>query len=237
MNKQQFIENQENLLESIEQDIFREVEVTMNFAISRMEELGPDASADQYEQALAPLNDLLPTNIGSVLFQRQRTITAQLADFPGAVPILLKSPQELLDTPLMGDTISSNFERRSPSRWMQNLFGATRKAIEHQVESIIAGAVWAVTADLTLQTLPQVSNGSGSPSGMSVSASCANRSTVFRCHGKSFERCGQDTLAVVVQTCRFNPVDAESQGRALLWGVRASTTVAAVSGATSPPSP
>lgn len=133
MNKQQFIENQENLLESIEQDIFREIEITMNFAIGRMEELGPDASADQYEQALAPLNDLLVATIGSVLFQRQKSIVAPLSELPGAVSIPLKSPQELLEAPLLGEPIAANFERRSPSKWMRNLFGQTRKAVEAQV--------------------------------------------------------------------------------------------------------
>ena len=90
-----------------------------------------------------------------MLFQRQRSITAPLAEFPGAITIPLKSPHELLDAPLLGEPIATNFERRSPSKWMRNLFGQTRKAVEAQVESIIAGAVWAVTADLTLQSLPQ----------------------------------------------------------------------------------
>ena len=70
MNTQQFINAQEDLLEQIERDIFREVETTMNFAIAKMEALGPDARAEDYEQALGPLNDLLAATIGSVLFQR-----------------------------------------------------------------------------------------------------------------------------------------------------------------------
>ena len=41
---------------------------------------------------------------------------------------------------------------------MRNLFGQGRKAIEAQVESIIAGAVWGITADLTMRTLPEVKN-------------------------------------------------------------------------------
>lgn len=156
MDKKQFIETQENLLKSIERDVYRNVEVTMNFAINRLDELGPDATDEQYEQALGPLNDLLSATIGSALFQRQRDITAPLAEFPGAVPVPIKTPAELMDAPLMDDTIASNFRRASPSKWMRNLFGSTRKNVEAQVESIIAGAVWAVTAELTLSTLPEV---------------------------------------------------------------------------------
>lgn len=60
-----------------------------------------------------------------------------------------------MDAPLMGDTIASNFRRASPSKWMENLFGSSREEVESQVNAIIAGAVWAITADLTLRTLPQ----------------------------------------------------------------------------------
>ena len=55
---------------------------------------------------------------------------------------------------LIGETIASNFVRRSLSRLMKNVFDQGRAAIEHQVQIIIAGAVWAVAANLTLQTLP-----------------------------------------------------------------------------------
>lgn len=156
MNSQQFIADQEDRLEQIERDIFREVQVTMNYAIARLEALGPDARAEDYEQALGPLNDLLAATIGSVLFQRQRDITTPFMEFPGAVAIPLRSTQLLMETPLMGEAISENFKRQSPSKWMRNLFGQTRKAVEAQVESIIAGAAWAIAADLTLRTLPQV---------------------------------------------------------------------------------
>ena len=78
-------------------------------------------------------------------------------EIPGAVALPIQTPEQLMQSLLIGDTIASNFQRRSPSKWMENLFGQGRKAIEHQVESIIAGAVWAVTANLTLQTLPLAS--------------------------------------------------------------------------------
>lgn len=156
MNTQKFIADQEDRLEQIERDIFREIEPTMNFAIAKMEELGPTASREEYEQALGPLNDLLSITIGSALFRRQRDITSALLDFPGAVYLPMRTTQQLMQSPLLDEPIAANFERKSPSKWMRNLFGSTRKEVEAQVESIIAGAVWAVTADLTLRTLPEV---------------------------------------------------------------------------------
>lgn len=71
-------------------------------------------------------------------------------ELPGAVAIPIQTPEQLMESKLISETIASNFIRRSPSRWMKNLFGQGRAAIEHQVRSIIAGAVWAIAANLTL---------------------------------------------------------------------------------------
>lgn len=87
--------------------------------------------------------------------KRRSICTTPFVEFPGAVAIPLRSTQLLMDAPLMGDTIASNFRRASPSKWMENLFGSSREEVESQVNAIIAGAVWAITADLTLRTLPQ----------------------------------------------------------------------------------
>ena len=151
-----FIDDQEKQLRGIEAEIAKQVETAKNLAISRMEKLGPDATDDEYEAALGPLNDQLARVISSVMFQRQKEITGLLRQFPGAVKVPTLSPDQLMQVTVQEETLGDHFRRASPSRWMRNLFGQGRKAIEAQVESIIAGAVWGITADLTMQTLPTV---------------------------------------------------------------------------------
>ena len=151
-----FIDDQEKQLRGIEAEIAKEVETAKNFAISRMEKLGPDASDAEYEAALGALNDQLAAAIGSVMFRRQKEITGLLKQFPGSVKVPTLTPEQLMQVTVQDETLADNFRRASPSRWMRNLFGQGRKAIEAQVESIIAGAVWGITADLTMRVLPTV---------------------------------------------------------------------------------
>ena len=151
-----FIDDQEKQLRSIEAEIAKEVQDSKNFAISRMEKLGPDATDAEYEAALGALNDQLASAIASVMFRRQKEITGLLQQFPGAVKVPTLSPEQLMQFMVQEETLADNFRRASPSRWMRNLFGQGRKAIEAQVESIIAGAVWGITARLTMDVLPTV---------------------------------------------------------------------------------
>ena len=151
-----FVDSQDKLLRSIEAEIAKAVEKTKNLAISRMEKLGPDATDADYEAALGPLNDQLESVISSTMFRRQKEIKFLLQQFPGAVKVPTLSPDELMQSRVQDEALSDYFRRASPSRFMRNLFGQGRKAIEAQVESIIAGAVWGITANLTMKVLPTV---------------------------------------------------------------------------------
>ena len=154
MNEEDFINEKEQLLKGIEAEMLASIAPTLEYTLNRLERLPEDASDKYYEQVLSALNDGLLSTIGSVMFLQQDAVVdhaLQLGD--GRCPPM-RSPAELLEATVQGETIASQLRRRSPSKWMRNLFGQGRKAVEVQVESIIAGAVWSIAGRLTIDSIP-----------------------------------------------------------------------------------
>lgn len=154
MNEEDFISSQEELLKGIEAEMLAEIAPTLEFTLNRLERLPDDATDQDYEQVLSALNDGLLSTIGSVMFLQQDAVVnlaLQLGD--GQRPPM-RSPAELVEATIQGETIASQLQRRSPSKWMRNLFGQGRKAVEAQVEAIIAGAVWSIAGKLTIEAIP-----------------------------------------------------------------------------------
>lgn len=149
MNIDDFLTADAELLQGIESDIYEQLAPLIDSTVARMGALPDDASDSEMESALTPLNDALASAIGSVMFMRQQDVAAMALNYaPGQMPPM-RSPAQLMETARMsGDSIASNFKRRSPSKWMRNLFGQTRKGIEAQVDAAIAAGVWAIAGNI-----------------------------------------------------------------------------------------
>ncbi|MDA7436724.1 phage head morphogenesis protein [Synechococcus sp. AH-601-B19] len=149
MNTNDFITADAELLQNIESDIYEQLAPLIDSTVARMGALPDDASDDNMESVLAPLNDGLSSAIGSVMFIRQQDVAAMALNFaPGQMPPM-RSPAQLMEAArISGESIASNFKRRSPSKWMQNLIGQTRKQIEAQVDAAIASGVWAIAGNI-----------------------------------------------------------------------------------------
>ena len=149
MNTNDFITADAELLQNIESDIYEQLAPLIDSTVARMGALPDDASDDNMESVLAPLNDALSSAIGSVMFMRQQDVASMALNFaPGQMPPM-RSPAQLMETArISGESIASNFKRRSPSKWMRNLFGQTRKQIEAQVDAAIASGVWAIAGNI-----------------------------------------------------------------------------------------
>lgn len=153
MNQEQYIESDRQLLTEIEAEIKATVAPLVEQTIQRLEALPDDAGEDDYERILGPLNDTLEEEIGGTMFLRQDQVSALALKFhPGKTP-KVQSPKQMLERAVVGDeSIASNFARRSPSKWMRNLFGQGRKQIEAQVSTLIASGVWAIAGDIQQMT-------------------------------------------------------------------------------------
>lgn len=149
MNREDFITADAELLGGIEDQIFEELQDLIDNTVERMASLPDDASDSDYEAVLTPLNDAVAGGIGAAMFMRQ-TDVARLALrlAPGSVPSM-RSPAELMESArINGETLASHFKRRSPSKWMRNLFGQARQQVEAQVRAAIASGVWAIAGDI-----------------------------------------------------------------------------------------
>ena len=149
MNKEEFINADAELLEGIEADIYEQLSPLIDSTVARMAALPEDATEAEMETALAPLNDLLSSTIGNTMFLRQQDVASlALSLASGRVPPM-RSPAQLMESArISGETIASHFVRRSPSRWMRNLFGQTREQVEAQVRAAIASGVWAIAGEI-----------------------------------------------------------------------------------------
>ena len=149
MNKEDFITADAELLQGIEADIYEELSSLIDSTVARMSSLPEDASDSDYEAVLAPLNDALSATIGNTMFLRQQDVASMaLSLTTGRIPPM-RSPAQLMEAAtISGDSIASHFKRRSPSRWMRNLFGQTREQVEAQVRAAIASGVWAIAGDI-----------------------------------------------------------------------------------------
>jgi len=152
MNQEQidtFIAADAELLGGIEEEILSQLSELVDSTVSRMEALPEDATADEMEAPLVALNDALSAAIANTMFLHQRDVAEQaLTLAPGRIP-RMRSPKELMDSAsISGDSIASHFKRRSPSKWMKNLFGQGREQIEAQVTAAIAAGVWAIAGDI-----------------------------------------------------------------------------------------
>ena len=149
MNTDDFITADAELLQGIESDIYEQLAPLIDSTVARVGALPDNASDSEMEAALAPLNDALSSAIGSVMFMRQQDVAAMALQYaPGQMPPM-RSPAQLMETArISGDSIASHFKRRSPSRFMRNLFGQTRKQIEAQVDAAIASGVWAIAGNI-----------------------------------------------------------------------------------------
>ena len=149
MNSETFITLDAELLQGIESDIYEQLAPLIDSTVARVGALPDNASDSEMEAALAPLNDALSSAIGSVMFMRQQDVAAMALQYaPGQMPPM-RSPAQLMETArISGESIASNFKRRSPSKWMRNLFGQTRKQIEAQVDAAIASGVWAIAGNI-----------------------------------------------------------------------------------------
>lgn len=144
-----FISADAELLEGIEADIYEQLSALVDSTVARMAALPEDATDEEMEAVLGPLNDTLVQTVGNTMFLRQQDVALlALTLTSGKVP-KMRSPSQLLDSATIdGDSISSHFKRRSPSRFMSNLFGQGRKQIEAQVRAAIASGVWAIAGDI-----------------------------------------------------------------------------------------
>lgn len=149
MNRDDFITADAELLEGIETDIYEQLEPLIDSTVARMAALPEDASDADYEAALTPLNDTLSSLIGNTMFLRQQDVaTMALSLAKGGMPAM-RSPAQLMESAsISGESIASHFKRRSPSKWMRNLFGQAREQVEAQVRAAIASGVWAIAGDI-----------------------------------------------------------------------------------------
>ena len=149
MNRDEFITADAELLEGIEADILEELSPLIESTLARIESLPEDATEADMESALAPLNDTLSATIGNTMFLRQQDVAAMALNFAaGRIPPM-RSPAQLMESAtISGESIASHFKRRSPSKWMKNLFGQARQQVEAQVSAAIASGVWAIAGDI-----------------------------------------------------------------------------------------
>lgn len=152
MNQQQvdtFISADAELLEGIESDIYEHLSALVDSTVARMAALPDDASDADQESALAPLNDQLAATIANTMFLRQQDVASMALTLASGRMPPMRSPKQLMDSAtISGDSIASHFRRRSPSKWMQNLFGQGREQVEAQVLAAIASGVWAIAGDI-----------------------------------------------------------------------------------------
>ena len=149
MKRDAFIDADAELLQGIEAEIYDGLQGLIDNTVERMAALPEDATEDELERVLSQLNDELAATIGSTMFLHQQEVASlALRLAPGAMP-LMRSPIELMDSArINGETIASHFKRRSPSKWMRNLFGQGRQQVEAQVRAAIASGVWAIAGDI-----------------------------------------------------------------------------------------
>ena len=174
MDQDKFIVADELLLGDIEEEIYREISDVVERTIAKMEALPEDAAESDYDAALGPLNDALASQIGYAMFLHQQDVSNLAMRFAAGTMPRMRSPSQLMEAGrISGQTIESHFKRRSPSRFMANLFGQGRKQIEAQVRAAIASGLWAlrVTSSSSLGTCQR--NGVGSPNRMRWSAESA----------------------------------------------------------------
>ncbi len=149
MDQDKFIAADELLLGDIEEEIYREISDVVESTISKMEALPEDAAESDYDAALGPLNDALASQIGYAMFLHQQDVSTLALRFAAGTMPRMRSPSQLMEAGrISGQTIESHFKRRSPSRFMANLFGQGRKQIEAQVRAAIASGVWAIAGDI-----------------------------------------------------------------------------------------
>ena len=144
-----FIAADAELLQSIEAGIYAQLQGLIDSTIARMDALPEDASQEEMEAVLIPLNDELSSAISTTMFLRQQDVSQlALGMAAGAMPPM-RSPMELMQSArINGETLASHFKRRSPSKWMRNLFGQGRQQVEAQVRAAIASGVWAIAGDI-----------------------------------------------------------------------------------------
>ena len=148
MDEDKFIAADELLLGDIEQEIYSEIADVVERTIAQMESLPDDAADSDYDAALGPLNDALASQIGYAMFLHQQDVSDLAMRFAAGTMPRMRSPAQLMEAGrISGETIASHFERRSPSRFMANLFGQGRKQIEAQVRAAIASGVWAIAGN------------------------------------------------------------------------------------------
>ena len=142
-----YSEQKRELLLGIEGQILEAVNPVMERAIVASEALSGDATEAEQEAVLVELNDELRTTISTYLFLNQRRIADLAFSFhTGSLPRML-SAEELMETlEIDGDTFTDIFKRKSPSRFMAQLLGGARKAIEAAVNTVVASATWSLGA-------------------------------------------------------------------------------------------
>lgn len=149
MNRDEFITADAELLEGIEADILEQLAPLIESTVARMAALPDDATEAEMESVLTPLNDTLSSTIGSVMFMRQQDVALMALNFAAGQMPRMRSPALLMESArISGESIASHFKRRSPSKWMKNLFGQTRQQIEAQVSAAIASGVWAIAGNI-----------------------------------------------------------------------------------------
>lgn len=143
-----YIDSKYALLTSIEQRVLESVAGAL-----------ATAELDPTEENLGALNELLRAALARELFTLQLPLQSLVRSYNGGRPIAMRSPDELLALAEMdGRDIQAWLRRRSPSRWMAGLIGATAARIRNQAATLIASAIWSV-AD---QTETQIFRGTGS---------------------------------------------------------------------------
>lgn len=149
MNREDFITADAELLGGIEDQIFEELQSLIDNTLARMEALPDDATDADYGEVLGPLNDALAGAIGTAMFLRQTDVARLALRFAAGMVPKMRSPGELMESArISGETLASHFKRRSPSKWMRNLFGQARQQVEAQVRAAIASGVWAIAGDI-----------------------------------------------------------------------------------------
>ena len=149
MNRDDFIAFNAELLAGIDDQTFNELQDLIDNTLGRTEALADDATDADYGEVLGPLNDALSGAIGTAIFLRQTDVARlELRFAAGTVP-KTRSPSELMESArISGETLASHSKRRSPSKWMRNLFGQARQQVESQVRAAIASGVWAIAGDI-----------------------------------------------------------------------------------------
>ena len=125
----------EYILGAFEYDIQAKSNAAIGMMLERIDTMvanGDTITATQLEQAAAPLNDVLSTEIGQAMVETQAALREVAAEQGEVVPVApyFTAGTLMRQAEMDGTSMAEWFRRQSPSEWMQGLIGEVQKGLE-----------------------------------------------------------------------------------------------------------